>query len=537
MNARFLSAAALTAAVILTAVAGTINHRASQRTRAFALVAELLKSPAAGVPYALEDLRLYRDLVGQRLRGHVDDPRLRRVERMHAAYLLAESDQAVVRFLIEQVAESPASECRNLITALAHHPATAAALAASKSSTATDPATQARYAIVALHLGDPHPAARLLALSGDPLRRTTFIHAYRDWHGNTTEATTLLTASQDDAFRSGVAVALGTLEPEEIGNAAKALSQLYREALDGGTHAAAGWALRQSGEQLPDLPPSSRPTGNRRWFVNGQGMTMIELAPGTFVMGTPGAAHFDDESPVHEVALTRALNMSDREVTVEQFLRFVRDSDYPAAEKPPQWEEEARAANSALDGPVQMASWFDAVLYCNWLSAREGRRACYQRIGKQKLKDFAGREEEHDLWRCEWSADGYRLPTEAEWEYAARAGSAGSYSFGEETTRLQNYAWFANNSGARAWPGGLKLPNAWGLFDLHGNVLEWCWDREGNYPSEAVRDPVGPDDEPMRILRGGAADVGALGCRSAFRYNQRPTHRSPGYGFRVCCGP
>jgi formylglycine-generating enzyme required for sulfatase activity len=152
------------------------------------------------------------------------------------------------------------------------------------------------------------------------------------------------------------------------------------------------------------------------------------------------------------------------------------------------------------------------------------------------VRDYAGYPVEQDVWDCDFSADGYRLPTEAEWEYAARAVSSGSYCFGEGTSRLHDYAWMANNSDSRTWPGGLKLPNAWGLFDMHGNVLEWCWDFEAAYPSEAVSDPTGPAKRESRMLRGGAFGVGPLGCRSAFRYCHYPDYRSTGHGIRVCCG-
>jgi formylglycine-generating enzyme required for sulfatase activity len=235
--------------------------------------------------------------------------------------------------------------------------------------------------------------------------------------------------------------------------------------------------------------------------------------------------------------LTRAFYLADREVTVEQFLRFVNDADYPDREKPRGWEGVFKPHAPTPDCPVQKVNWFDAVLYCNWLSAREGRQACYERTGeKQTIKDYEGKPEEYDVWRRDFEADGYRLPTEAEWEYASRATSSSDYCFGTGTTKLLDYAWFRNNADTRTWPGGLKLPNAWGLFDMHGNVREWCWDYEGRYGANAVSDPAGPSAGSRRVLRGGAVDDGASGCRCAHRFEHRPTYRSAGYGFRLCCG-
>lgn len=536
MNARWMLATIAAVSVILSALAGaTISRATRDRERASALVDRLLSEPASGVAYVLEDLRPQRDLVVNRLRDCLSDTQSSFAARLHAACALADMDAEAAEFLVAAIRTAPAAECRNVVTALeAVKPSLTPAIAR-KAEEETDPISRARYAIVALHLGDLLPARRMLALTENPLDRTTFIHTFTTWHADASAAATWLSTCDDEAFRSGVCVALGTLEPGEIHEANRTLATLYLEAPDGGTHSATGWALRQLGQPLPEVPRAARASADRSWFVNGQGMTMIRCSPGKFQMGTPGEPPYDDEGPAHEVTLTRGLYFSDREVTVEQFLRFIRDADYPADEKPQPWDERTIASNSAVDCPVQMINWFDAVLYCNWLSGREGRRPCYQRTGKEMLKDYAGRQEQRDLWRCDFSADGYRLPTEAEWEYAARAVSAAAYCFGEGTTRLQDYAWFVNNSDAHLWSGGLKLPNARGLFDMHGNVWEWCWDREGPYPAGPMSDPPGPDVGPTRILRGGASGVGGLGCRSAFRFDHRPTYRGVGYGLRVCC--
>ncbi len=271
---------------------------------------------------------------------------------------------------------------------------------------------------------------------------------------------------------------------------------------------------------------------------------MVEVAAGTFTMGTPGGAtQGTNARSAQEVTLTKPFYLGDREVTVEQFQRFVDDADYAAVDKPEGWQAQSlpwKQYSPTPDCPVVSANWFDAVLYCNWLSTREGRKACYERTGeKQKLKNYDNREAEYDVWRCDFAADGYRLPTEAEWEFASRAGSAGDFCFGSGTTRLLDYAWFVNNSDMHSWPGGGKLPNAWGLFDMHGNAWEWCWDWYGSYGDEPVSDPTGPVSQVAgsgRVLRGGASDVIAAGCRSAHRLAVLPMLRFTYRGFRVLCG-
>ncbi|MBR1920499.1 MAG: formylglycine-generating enzyme family protein, partial [Kiritimatiellae bacterium] len=125
-----------------------------------------------------------------------------------------------------------------------------------------------------------------------------------------------------------------------------------------------------------------------------------------------------------------------------------------------------------------------------------------------------------------------RLPTEAEWEYACRAGTAGPYG---GTGHLNDMGWYYANSGGGTHPIGGKRPNACGFHDMHGNVCEWCQDWYGEYPSGDATDPQGPASGDGRVLRGGCWYVGARNCRSAFRRWDFPAYRSGGYGFRLCC--
>jgi formylglycine-generating enzyme required for sulfatase activity len=156
--------------------------------------------------------------------------------------------------------------------------------------------------------------------------------------------------------------------------------------------------------------------------------------------------------------------------------------------------------------PVEQVSWEDAVEFC------------------KKLSDLP---EERKAGRV------YRLPTEAEWEYACRAGSRSFYSFGASSKSLGDYAWFVGNSGLQTHPVGEKKANAWGLHDMHGNVVEWCSDWYGKYPKGAVSDPGGPDEGSGRVERGGYFGGGAQFCRSAFRYGRVPSYRGGCLGFRV----
>jgi len=173
----------------------------------------------------------------------------------------------------------------------------------------------------------------------------------------------------------------------------------------------------------------------------------------------------------------------------------------------------------ADNNPVEQMRWSDAVKYCNARSRKDGLQPCY----------------DLETWGCDFSADGYRLPTEAEWEYACRAGTTTAYFFGNAPEPLSDYAWIDKNAGARPQPVGQKLPNPWGLYDMVGNVWEWCNDfyQVDYYQTAAQENPRGPDAGETKVLRGGAWKFSAESCRSGYRYNENPGYVDVCFGYDI----
>ncbi|MBN1164516.1 MAG: SUMF1/EgtB/PvdO family nonheme iron enzyme [Candidatus Krumholzibacteriota bacterium] len=238
----------------------------------------------------------------------------------------------------------------------------------------------------------------------------------------------------------------------------------------------------------------------------GTGIKMVRIEPGIFQMGSPeNEDGRDNDERLHTVEISRPFYMSATEVTQAQWKKVMGDN-------PSRFKGD--------DLPVESVSWFDAIRFCNRLSEKEGLEPVYQIEGE----------------KVSWRRDrrGYRLPTEAEWEYACRAGTTTRFYTGNEEGDLSRAGWYAGNSKNKTHPVGLKEPNAWGIYDMHGNVWEWCWDWYGNYSTSRSKDPSGPDSGSYRLLRGGSRLNPDLFCRSAARNWVRPgsgSHR--GRGFRL----
>ena len=257
---------------------------------------------------------------------------------------------------------------------------------------------------------------------------------------------------------------------------------------------------------------------------------MVPIPAGTFWMGSsdgsgnpgnpspPDGSSDDDEQPRHEVTLT-GFSMGKYQVTQEQYLAVMGSN-------PSNFQSNPATGEIQEKRPVEWVSWYDALVFCNKLSLIEGLTPAYSINGSTNPDDWGPVPESSD---ATWNAvqivgSGYRLPTEAQWEYACMALTESLWVHGDEESGLENYAWYSVNSDSMTHEVGKKTANAWGLYDMHGNVLEWCWDRYGNYSSEAQIDPLGATTGSSRVLRGGS-------WYSASSYNLRSAYRAWGYPY------
>jgi len=247
----------------------------------------------------------------------------------------------------------------------------------------------------------------------------------------------------------------------------------------------AGCSIQKN--QKSDQPEAAAAGGEV--LTNSIGMKLKLIPAGSFMMGSPESEKYRVSNEVlHKVTLTKPFYLGVYEVTQEQYMKVMGTN--PSQFKGPK-------------KPAEMVSWDDAKAFCEKLSELEKRE--------------------------------YRLPTEAEWEYACRAGTTTAFYWGD--TFDEKYAWSAKNSGGKSQDVGMLKPNAWGLFDMIGNVWEWCEDWKAAYPTGEQVDPKGAASGSGRVFRGGSWNIVPLYCRSANRSYATPVGRSYGLGFRVLAVP
>jgi serine/threonine protein kinase/formylglycine-generating enzyme required for sulfatase activity len=413
---------------------------------------------------------------------------------------------------------------------------------------------QANAAVALLKLNQPAKVWPLLAHRPDPRVRSYLIHRLGPLAAHPAALVKRLAEEPDVTIRRALLLSLG---PEEFARDAwtpegkKALVQqvqeLFRTVADPGLHAATEWLLRQWGEEAwlaqaneqwakDKQGREKRLDGIRQellrekdrarpqWYVTGQGQTMVVIpGPVEFQMGSPPTeADWRTDELLHTRRIGRTFALAATSVTREQFLRFLPKFGHDQMKRYPE-------PTCPIGGMV----WYESAAYCNWLSKQEDipeDQWCYEtNAAGQVLK----------LKENYLSLTGYRLPTEAECEYACRAGAVTSRSYGATEELLPKYGWYFKNSAERTWPVGSKKPNDLGLFDMHGNVFTWCQEmykdyereKEGEY-IEDKEDVVNIDSTKSRVLRGGSFYLQASIVRCGYRSRDLPADRDSNVGFR-----
>ena len=427
---------------------------------------------------------------------------------------------------------------------------------------------QAAAAVELLRLGQADLIWPLLQHRADPGRRSYLI---RDFWRSGVSAELLLERLAQEAnvsMRRALILALGEFDGEQVPLArrphvASRLLRTYREDPDPGVHSAIDWLLGHRTQGMADRQLdwnesdalraidhalAGEPVPARNWFVTTEGHTLaITRGPVEFTMGSPTYELYRPKGPdeaQHRVQIPRSFAVATKEVTVAQFQRFLDDNPAirAAAQRDPSRDptrgsRTLRKASPEDDCPQVTITWYEAAQYCNWLSRRDGlpvEEWAYPSLDQIK----EGMELPADHLR----RTGYRLPTDAEWEFAARSGATTARFYGSSEELLREYAWYGGTTFAeRSWPVGQLKPNDLGLFDVYGNVWEWIHDAWKPYPSHPGASLRVDTEDASRIVsaehprprRGGSYSYDASFLRSAHRGRYIPDERRDSVGFRV----
>jgi formylglycine-generating enzyme required for sulfatase activity len=390
-----------------------------------------------------------------------------------------------------------------------------------------------------LHLHQATGIREMLRQSPDSRKRAYLIHRLSRAGIKPETLLKQYEVEKDGSVRQALLLSLGEFDSVKLPNAGRKeliprLLGDYRADPDAGIHSAVDWLLRrwQQGPALRkiDQELAGGPPNKRRWYVTKSHSHTLAVFSGplTFSMGSPhGQPKRADNEKLHPRRIPRSFALATKEVTVKQFQEFLQANPDVAAGFRKRVGEKN---NPDPEGPVVGVTWLEAAQYCQWLSEQEGvpkEQRCYPSVaeiekskdGKTPLKLPA-----NYLMRT-----GYRLPTEAEWEYACRAGATTSRHYGVADALLGDYAWYVGNSRGRTRPVGTKMPNDFGLFDMYGNAWEWCQDAFVPYSAGSVKEPIEDKEskDPItpsvdRVLRGGAIFSPASEVRSASRFGFQP---------------
>ncbi len=515
------------------------NRRFEQtRTR----VSQFMTCEPDQVPLVLEylqkDVENARSLVKSTLQTTESDQERNRL-RIGLAMLGELSDNGIEQ-LVDHVQQFKSSECENLIAALSQNPSRSIeqisnVLATDQDGARLDDEHWARLQILKMFLRPEKISSDVFEFGPDQTRRTTLIHHFSDWHGDLNQGAKMLTSllgSESDiqkaATFAGLCVVFGRMDPQAFEEHSRSelvdmFRQLYQANPSAAAHSASRWALEKWGLPWRDSKrkngrefSSETDKSDREWKVydqNDENLTMIKI--------NAGAVPNQDRDSKDAERVEHDFFISDCEITIELFQKFVDDKSY-LEEKPEEWERDT-LRNSRPNCPVNNISREDAVQFCNWLSTINRLQPCYQKKNGEAI----------NRWELIPDTDGFRLPDQLEWELAARGGSITDYYCAHRAPFevLLEYFWCGLNGQINdqevVHPVRQKIPNAFGLFDVLGNVQEICWGRPPVPELNAEFDQT--------YAQGGSYRTEIIYIRFTNRFHPsgKPTQRVPSSGFRV----
>ncbi len=473
--------------------------------------------------------------LGPELQRVFRNPEQRPAARLAAARVLASYEKSNTALLLRLLLEGDPAQYQVIYSQLTGGSSTASIsrglddiVSGRRDPTAVPDRLRGIAAVTYFQLGHRDKALSLIRDRRDLDALTHFVHGHRDRGvAAPSLAEQMLDGQNDELAQYALMLALGDHNPDDLpaetrSRISERLRRLYRTADSRAVHAAAGWLIRRW--KLPmtyDVAKRDSLSGSKRgWFwqeLLGTQWSFSVIPAGNYSIGSSETEqHHRADEAVRTIVIPYPVAFADREVSRGDFLRFLKATRrrFPRVWDVSQWTSDKKH-------PAVAVTWAEAVGFANWLTVESGMSAsdvCYRRgrVGRR-------------AWRLKERCAGFRLPTESEWEVACRAGTETAYSFGDDSAYVASYGWFVTDSGRRSRVGGLLAPNLYGLFDMHGNVFEWCSD----WYSPGAKSQRGQVAREFRSVRGGAWPYLPATRRCAFRGKDLPTRRTRDNGFRV----
>jgi serine/threonine protein kinase/formylglycine-generating enzyme required for sulfatase activity len=515
-------------------------------------VQRVLDAEASALPFAIADLDLNHEDTLVQFRSAFESPDNDTNRRFNAAVVLSQAGSTQTDFILEHLDQLYVTPdvFAATITALQRDPDAVAKLSDSIGDLdrlqKKELENYSKRIILSAHLGDFGPWIRALDNKLDLSVNTEIVHTFRNWHGDLVSLCEAIENQPNEQLKWAICQAIYLVDRRSFNqHTFEKLVEVFERQVDRASDFV-GYTSAQQLLKKWDITPASRKTGpNDQWYERDNGIRMVKIDPSTSRMGRLERIKKFIGFPPHDVTITRPFYIADAEVTVAQYQEFLRDKNYPSDKKPVDclfWSHSI-ATSPTLNHPVQTVSWYDAAMFCNWLSEKEGLTPAYKRSGNDferviyLVRDNQSYETEH--WEFEDQANGYRMPHEHEFGLATRAGSQSKFFYGSQTEFFDHYGLSSNNTRLASSPVRSRLPNQFGLYDLHGNFWEWCNDWFSHLDESHLTDPIGPivpDPEPNpfgRSIRGGGVGSASGDTDSDARGAEPPHNRHENLTFRV----
>jgi serine/threonine protein kinase/formylglycine-generating enzyme required for sulfatase activity len=499
----------------------------------------IIDSDPAALDFALNDVAPDDQQLLQSLEREFENPERDFNSRFNAAIALSQLGQPRTQFIVENLGRvyvSPAN-CRNVVLALKVDPK-AKSMLRTAMDLQTDIQLRARHIIVLAALDEFGPWKQAVLGQFDLSLCTEIIHQYPSWHGDLVEFVRILEAQDNKELDWTFCHAISLMDSRSFNHESRQTVVQWLQSQTSSSPyvnvASARLVLNRWG--LKDKIDSTHKK-SEAWYELPNGICLTRVEPSTSTMGRIENEKDTLGYPPHDVKITRPFFIADTETTVRQYEEFLNEPKEQPEGRPAVWDSNVTVSPTE-DHPANRVSFYDAARFCNWLSRKEGLTPVYQfRPGTRAVQLEGGEVGHMEDWQTDRTANGFRLPSEHEWELACRDKTTTPYFFGTEREYYSDYGLKSNRTRIPAGRVRSRLPNRIGIFDIHGNVWELCDDWYTDLDESFVVDPVGPEQPEPRYFRkvhrgGGVATISGDSDAEA-RGSAEPEARYNNLGFRV----